>query len=650
MSNLSCKKFLDEQPVSSASLSAVFANQNTALQAVLGVYNQLAGTATYGSGLSLQLPFDTDEMIGFQNGAITDNQRKINSYALDAGNTLLSSPFTQLYAGIERANICIENIPAMPLYENGSATVKAELRRLHGEALTLRAQFYFDLVKLWGDMPAQWVPSATVKVLDLPKTDRDVIYDRIIEDLRIASELVPWRGEAGVTADERITKGAVKGLRARIALFRGGYSLRKSRQMERSADYLAFYTIARQECADIMARTEHKLNPSYQAIWKDFFLANKLETSEVLFEIAMAGETADSDSQIGAFNGIRATIAGVTYGNNRNYTLPTHFYAYSPFDKRRDVNNAPFYLLNTNLAGTGLIAIADGKWRRNWITPEIVTGKAYYGINWPMIRFSDILLMFAEAENELSGPSAAAIEAVNQVRRRSWTTGAVKTITLTNGGSGYTTIPTITFSGTTATPATAVAVIVGGAITAINIIDNGAAYTSAPTVTITGGGGTGASATTAITTAAEANLTATQTASKTDFLKSIQDERLFEFCSEGIRKYDLIRWNLLASKIAETKAELVKMLNKAAPYNTLPLNMYFKTSSPTLIWGNSFYAPSPATAPSGFSAVGWMSSITATALVDKFAADFVPNKGEILPIPRNILEASHGKIVQDYGY
>src|SRR4030095_404608 len=117
--------------------------------------------------------------------------------------------------------------------------------RLYGEALVLRAQFLFELIKNWGDVPAPMIPAYKQTELFIPQTDRDSTYDKIIADLATAVDLLPWRSD--VARNERITKGVAKALRARIALFRGGYSLRPPVSgsglgtMQRSADYLPDY-------------------------------------------------------------------------------------------------------------------------------------------------------------------------------------------------------------------------------------------------------------------------------------------------------------------------------------------------------------------------------------------------------------------------
>ncbi|MNL39336.1 SusD family protein [compost metagenome] len=126
------------------------------------------------------------------------------------------------------------------------------------------------------------------------------------------------------------------------------------------------------------------------------------------------------------------------------------------------------------------------------------------------------------------------------------------------------------------------------------------------------------------------------------------NERYFEFGGEGIRKYDLIRWNMLASKIAETRANYTKMLNKEAPYNNLPQSMYYKSASTEVIFSNSLYAPAPAATPVGYTKVAWVSSITA-AWITNFAQYFKPNHSELLPLPQSVVE-SNPKLKQDYGY
>jgi len=566
----SCKKYLDLSPVSSFGPETVFGTVPNAQKAVLGAYQEMAGDQGYGIRISMYYSYDNDVMMGA--GGHGDNDRRdIGRYNLTSGNAQLAKPFNQLYQGIERANQCIKYIPQMSLYSGGTPGQQAELKRLYGEALTLRAQYYFELVRNWGDVPAQWVPSADEPDLFLAKTDRDSIYDHLLDDLKTAEDLVPWRsgvGALGDANDERITKGAVKGLRARIALYRGGYSLRRDNQMERGSNYLDYYKIADSECVSIIQSGEHALDPSFRDLWQHYVDGHTIDPyGEIMFQVAMSGGTSATDSKLGKYNGPNGSLV----------ILPTYFYMFDSADTRRDVTIAPFKINNDNtLSAQSISGLYDGKFRRNWITNpafDISNQSQYFGVDWPILRYSDILLMYAEAENEINnGPTAAAIDAFEQVRNRA-------------------------FAG--------------------NVDEAG-----------------------------------TPPMDKDGFFNAIVNERALEFGSEGIRKYDLIRWNLIASKIAATKTALADMAAAQPPYDTLPTTMYYiPTSDPTgyIDWASSFYEPAPLTAPPGSVSVTWISSAVNTGNFSYYAEGFKPDHSELLPIPQQSIDANPN-LTQDYGY
>jgi hypothetical protein len=595
-----CKKYLSPESISSFDTGIVFNNIPNARNAIIGVYQNLAGDQTYGIRISLYFPYDNDEMMG-AGGAGDNDRRDIAHYNVTSGNLQLASPFNQLYNGIERANLCIYYIPKMEQYP-GDPTTKtqpqAQLQRMHGEALTLRAHFYFELVRNWGDVPAQWLPAEIQQKqpggLFQGKIDRDSIYDHILDDLLLAEDMVPWRTEIGLIGDgqdERITKGAVKALRAKIALFRGGYSLRKSTAaMGRTSDYLKYYTIARDECADLMLRRDqHTLVPTYKAIFKDYICGRSSVDpyGEILFQVAMAGGTSNSDSKLGVYNG---TKFGGTGGGSLTI-LPTYFYLFDSTDVRRDVTAAP-YETNSNRTqkGHAINQVYDGKFRRDWLSnPVNPTSTAQYlGLNWPLLRFADVLLMYAEADNELNGaPSATAIAAITEVSTRG------------HGG-------------------------------------NAALVTPFPT-------------------------------DHDGFFKALVRERALELGGEGVRKYDLIRWNLLGTALSETIANLKLMAAKSAMIApsymapppayalsaNLPTSMYSDNNSTAddyRIWVNSLYYPAPTAQPDKTTKVSWIgASAITTTFVNFFATGFIANHNELLPIPQASIDANYN-LTQDYGY
>ena len=588
----SCKDYLDVNPASSYIEEDVFSSVANVSSAIIGVYDPLSGDNGYGVRLSTGYPSDTDE--GQNRAGLPDGgSRDINRYRVSAGTSELIAPFTTLYQGVERANICIKNIPQMALYTSGSAAERKALRRMHGEALSLRALYYMEIVRNWGDVPAQFKPSSEYTDLNLPQTPRNEIYDQILGDLALASKLLPWRKDSDVNAYERFSKGSAKALRARIALARGGYRANaRTGQMERPADYQAYYTMARAECDTLLQnRAQHTLNPSYEALWRNINEQRfDTQAGEMMLEVAMGSGSAASDSKLGYNNGPRLDVGSKWGQGGGSYTInPNYFYAFDSTDTRRDVTITLYQTVaatpNTQTSTT-LNGLRDGKFRRDWRVPLLPGTAQNLNLNWPIIRFADVLLMFAEAQNELAGPGTAyngtsAVQALEEVRRRAY-------------------------------PA--------------------ARYAALP--------------------AAQVN---TQVA----FFNTLVKERLLEFGGEGIRKYDLIRWNLLGAKIAEAKAIMTDMKNGVGIGATIPLYVYGYAVNDQLRYARSLYRPfavttSTTTVP-GTTIVAnrfnWRQALTGTStFIDLLASDYVPNSGdELLAFPQTVVD-TNPNLRQNFGH
>ena len=196
---ISCDDYFDVKPVSSFEPENIFTNVDLTRQTILGIYQLMTRDEGYSKRLSMYYGVDND--IAMCSGNLDNGRRGIARYAATSGNQEIYAPYTNLYFGIERANICIENIPNSPIYDGGTDEEKFEMRRMYGEALTLRALDYFELIRNWGDVPFKTKAYQPGDDQNLPKTDRDIIYEQIINDLLSADSLVPWRSE--VPLDER---------------------------------------------------------------------------------------------------------------------------------------------------------------------------------------------------------------------------------------------------------------------------------------------------------------------------------------------------------------------------------------------------------------------------------------------------------------
>jgi len=598
----SCKKYLDTDLISSVSTDAVFNSVTNTQSAINGVYNQLTGDQGYGIRLSLYFAQSADDFK--TSGSKDGGRRDYSMFCVNPLNTELANPFNNLFTGIERANICIKYIPKSNLYIKGNASQQASMKKMYGEALTLRAAFILEVLRNWGDAPVSLVPSSDVTNLYIPNVDRDSLYDHVLDDLKTAEDLVPWRSESSDPAT-KISKNVVKAMRARIALYRGGYSLRAdSKKMERRSDYKTYYQIAMDECKDIIQKGDNNLNASYENLFKSLHTSSNSyvadNANEMMWAVgaSTAGGLANTDTKIGYYNGLKS--ASTTYGTGGGgiTAIPTYFYEFDSIgDARRDVTLAYIQIDNKDQKTLQAAdAMTDGKFRRNWTNN---TTAQYMEIQWPLLRFADVLLMYAEADNEINGtPSAAAQNALKRVRDRAY--------------AGY--------------------------------LDREPAMPS----------------------------------SHDDFFKALVQERLLEFGGEGIRKYDLIRWNLMGAKINETRAKLQQFADttglNGGRYANVPMVIYAKTnaflnaavqqeiSSLTLatdaVGGTGpvakvYFTPSTiTTAPTGYTAYNWRKPIkVATYLNDAnqgYAYYFQSDFSELLPFPNTAINTNFNLIQNPY--
>ncbi len=590
-STVGCKKYTEVEPVSQYSIPQAFSDVSNATNALIGVYDELQGDNGYGIRISMYYPYDSDE--GIVSGNIDNGRRGVGRYQLALTNAEVSNPMRQLYRGIEKANLAIEQIPLMPQYSTGTETEQKELKRLYGEALTLRAQFFFELIRNWGDVPAPMIPSYKQTELFIPRSDRDSTYDKILADLAVAKNLLPWRTE--VPRNERITKGAAKALRAKIALFRGGYSLRGEGSalgtMKRPTDYLKYYQIAKDECAELMARRDqHTLNPNYENIWRNVTSFTYDPYGEILFEVGAGGGNGNSDSRMGNYDGPNLSNASrYGAGGGGIVMLPNYFYAFDSVDTRRDVTVTWYQVTSSSNVKSmrRLGELNTGKYRRDWRVPLLPGTVLNVGYNWVMIRFSDVLLMYAEAVNEINnGPTAEAIAALEEVRKRGYRGNTDKI-------------------GVTPTD-------------------------------------------------------------KQGFFDAIVNERYLEFGHEGIRKYDLLRWNMLASKLNETRTKIQQIRDRTGVYANVPQYIYWKnngeeiqfyTGSNTAANAQPFWQPTQVPASTtGWTRLDWAQHLTVANAIDNkplwqgLASFFVTGKSELFPFDQAMISSYQGKLQNNPGY
>ncbi|MHC0442374.1 RagB/SusD family nutrient uptake outer membrane protein [Flavobacterium sp. 3-210] len=418
--------YLDAPAKSTLDESVIFSSPGLAEAAIDGIKIPFAETNSYRGRF---LPFyglNTDTE-WYNSSQTVSDASDLCTYDAKPNNSQMNTTnnaWAMMYSGIERANICIRGLRAY-----GNPTPGSQLGYLLGEALTLRAIYYADLVKAWGDVPGRFEPlnNATIYV---GKTSRDEIYKQLIADLGEAATLVPWPGETPATSSvERINKAFVKGLRARLAMVASGYQqypdgIRRSNDPALSVANM--YALALSECRSVIASGSAHLESSFETFWKKYNQEYIVAGGESLWELPFS----DGRGRMLFTFAVRHTTNDQFHANgaNRGGTagpLPTVFYDYDVKDTRRDVTCVPYKYGTAvnNIAKQELGTLNTwyfGKYRYEWMT-RFVTSTNDDGVNKIYMRYAEVLLIAAEAANELEGPAAAA-PYLKEVRRRAFAT------------------------------------------------------------------------------------------------------------------------------------------------------------------------------------------------------------------------------------
>ena len=435
LSVTSCQDWLDMPSYTDPDSETVFQNEDMAELFILGCYRGLIHQEMY-----YHLGMGETVMHSSEDGSTNNSKYRICNYSYDPMvPATVTTIFKEGYRIIESTNLAISKLKKM------SETTKRNA--LLGEALSIRAFCYLNLIRIYGDVPAVWTPMEELDPNDentfYPKrSSRDEIYDQIISDLQQATDWVPWFKESGYATAERLSKQGVYALLARTALYAGGYSLRwnlqtndpaslKLARRDDEARVRELYQIANDACKAIIDKNENSLIQAqsgmsgFQYLWYNFCQRNFTATdAEMIWDLAQYGPNTNSNFGVLAQPGSR----GGTYGSRKamQFMLPTYYLSFDENDTRRDVTCTSYsiYFLNKGAAddtfvdvGTTYSCIMHGKFRIPWCVEPQEAAKR--NLNIPVMRYADVLLMYAEAQNYLNnGPTQAAKDALKQVRDR----------------------------------------------------------------------------------------------------------------------------------------------------------------------------------------------------------------------------------------
>ena len=406
---------MDAPTISTLDESSVFSTYSLAEAEVMSIHISFGETNSYRGrflpyyGLNSDLETGSGTYPSLKDQS-SDKQSLWNYSTLSTNGQMNTdnNAYAKFYEGIERANLAIDGIR-----KHGNIEANPDMRHLLGEALTLRAVVYNDLVKAWGDVPARFEPNNSDNMYK-GRANKDSIYKILLADLAEAEQYCYWPKESPITkSTERISKAFVKGLRARIALYACGYALRgdgyrRSNDPELSQDKMM--QIVKDECLAVINQGSNKLG-EFKANFVKLCEDNVTAGDESLWEIPFSDGRGRVLYTWGVKHNAKDQYTQQAQGGV-NGPLPYLYYDYDVDDIRRDITCVPYDWSKDQIEGNSwqqLRAINKwcfGKLRYEWMK-RIVTSTNDDGINWQYMRLADVYLMAAEAINYLDGPAAA---------------------------------------------------------------------------------------------------------------------------------------------------------------------------------------------------------------------------------------------------
>lgn len=393
----SCSGFLEEADHSNFTAENYFTKAIHAESSVNSIYASLstlyAGNVGYGGCKSpwLMLEFATG-FAGTETGEAFDNlfvRDLINNS--DNGQGL--QWWTDCYKGIANANLAIARIPDIKMDE-------AAKNKFLGQARFLRAFYYFNLVRIFGPVPLILLPVD----LDSPdmhpvRSSEEDIYKAIVEDLTIAES----SGLPSLDVSGRASLGSVKSLLASVYLTMAGFPLQKGTE---------YYQKAADKAGEVIQSNNYSLFASYD----DLHIPANKNKGENIFQVQFTSLILPSywQSSITPYN------KGIAVYNDQSGAI----FAELPFvksfenaDKR--VEEKQFFYTTYTLSSDRTVTINLGNHYIYKLFDVLAqTSTASSGLNWTLMRYPEVLLIYAEASNEISGPSVSSYNAVNKIRKR----------------------------------------------------------------------------------------------------------------------------------------------------------------------------------------------------------------------------------------
>lgn len=376
------KDFLDVTPPSSLTGDSYFRNAADAEAAIAAAYKPLQNT----NNLAKVTEAPLEDIVIFNTQGLN-----LDSWSFDANDAIIDEVWQTGYEGVFRANIVLQKVPGITMPD-------AQKNRILGEARFLRALYYFNLTAFFGDVPLvkEADPTDPAKSA-IPRTPKAEVYASMVEDLKEAATLLPSKESYGAADIGRASKGAAQALLGKVYLYQKNYP--EAETILNTVITTGGYTLL-PNFADLLIKDNN---------------------AESIFEIQFSDLSGQGTSRItndypqgqGGYANLLPTQNLVDAFEDYNGPAaingkdPRLFYSVfrdgDPYDAVSPVFNKAW--------------TPTGYARKKGMFPVIRTNNSNLGINFPIIRLADVMLMYAEAANENNHPGEA-IAKINEVRGR----------------------------------------------------------------------------------------------------------------------------------------------------------------------------------------------------------------------------------------
>ncbi|KAA0989213.1 RagB/SusD family nutrient uptake outer membrane protein [Dyadobacter aurulentus] len=377
-----CTDFLDLSPRDTANVGNFYRNAADMQAAVDAAYGMLASPGEYSYAYYNVSEVRSDNTFNWEGGGNLPDA-ELDQFKMSSTNEIIRLMWIDTYRGILACNTVLEHI--------GGADMDDALRqRFIAEARFLRALKYFNLVRTFGDVPL--VLKETKSVDDgysQVRVAQSEVYAQIIADLTDAASTLPVSYSGKDIG--RATKGSAKALLGKVYL--------TNRDFAKAKDVLK----------EVIDQGNYKLLADYSALWPAANANNEESIFEVQFKKGGTGTGSSFYNNFSPRNS-GSSVIQIGFAGGRNIPTADLIAAYEAGDARKAASLSEGYTDNV----TGKY-VADPYTLKYRDTP-FAEGDA--DNNWMVLRYADVLLMYAEAVNETTGPNAEAFDAVNAVRKR----------------------------------------------------------------------------------------------------------------------------------------------------------------------------------------------------------------------------------------